>query len=67
MIDSGAFFSQKKLSLFQEMQDAFLKHQRIVVMKLKRVSQLTLGLFLPANCFTQRKQHLQKINNHLIS
>ena len=27
-------------------------------MKLKRVSQLTLGL-LPANCFTQRKQHLQ--------
>lgn len=27
------------------MQDAFLKHQRIVVMKLKRVSQLTLGLF----------------------
>jgi arylsulfatase len=28
-------------------------------MKLKRVSQLTLGLFLPANCFTQRKQHLK--------
>lgn len=27
------------------MQDAFMKLQRIVVMKLKRVSQLTLGLF----------------------
>lgn len=27
------------------MQDAFIKLQRIVVMKLKRVSQLTLGLF----------------------
>ncbi len=66
MIDSRAFFGQKS-SVYLEMQDAFLKHQRIVVMKLKRVSQLTLGLFLPANCFTQRKQHLQKINNRLTS
>ena len=54
-----SIFSQKYFVYLQEMQDAFIKHQRIVVMKLKRVSQLTLGL-LPANCFTQRKQHLQK-------
>lgn len=33
------------------MQDAFLKHQRIVVMKLKRVSQLTLGLFFASQLF----------------
>lgn len=64
MIDSRAFFSQKSSVHFYEMQDAFIKLQRIVVMKLKRVSQLTLGLFLPANCFTQRKQHLQKISHY---
>ena len=58
MIDSRAFLAKSSVH-FYEMQDAFIKLQRIVVMKLKRVSQLTLGL-LPANCFTQRKQHLQK-------
>ncbi len=51
MIDSRAFFGQKSSVYFQEMQDAFLKHQRIVVMKLKRVSQLTLGLFFASQLF----------------
>lgn len=45
MIDSRVFFSQKSSVHFHGMQDAFIKLQRIVVMKLKRVSQLTLGLF----------------------
>lgn len=45
MINSRVFFSQKSSVHFYGMQDAFMKHQRIIVMKLKRVSQLTLGLF----------------------
>lgn len=51
MIDSRAFFSQKSSIHFHGMQDAFIKLQRIVVMKLKRVSQLTLGIFFASQLF----------------